>query len=128
MRLLLDTQVFLWWISDSQELSRVAKDAIADEEAEVLVSVVTVWEMVIKTKLGKLPLPELPGILIPKMLERHHFQVLPVTLQHTLKVYDLPDFHKDPFDRLLMAQAITEDLVFVTSDAAIKKYGLETLW
>ncbi len=128
MRLLLDTQTFLWWISNNPELSVTAKEAIAHEEAEVFVSVVTAWEMVIKTKLGKLPLPELPGILIPKMLERHNFQNLPVTLLQTLKVYDLPDYHKDPFDRLLMAQAMVEDLVFVTSDAAIKRYGLEILW
>jgi PIN domain nuclease of toxin-antitoxin system len=128
MRLLLDTQTFLWWISNNPELSVTAKETIAHEEAEVFVSVVTAWEMVIKTKLGKLLLPELPGILIPKMLERHNFQNLPVTLQQTLRVYDLPDYHKDPFDRLLMAQAMTEDLVFVTSDAAIKRYDLEILW
>jgi PIN domain nuclease of toxin-antitoxin system len=63
-----------------------------------------------------------------KWLERHNFQVLTVTLQHTLKVYDLPDFHKDPFDRLLIAQALVEELVLVTSDELIKRYSLETLW
>ncbi len=75
-----------------------------------------------------MPLPEPPGVLIPRMLERHNFQVLPVSLQHTLKVYDLPDFHKDPFDRLLIAQALVEGLMLVTSDELIKRYELETLW
>lgn len=128
MRLLLDTQAFLWWISNSQDLSQTAKEAIADENSEVFFSVVSAWEIVIKAKLGKLPLPELPDVLIPKMLERHDFQVLPVTLQHTLKVYNLPDLHKDPFDRLLIAQALVDDLEFVSSDGLIKQYNLKTLW
>jgi PIN domain nuclease of toxin-antitoxin system len=128
MKLLLDTQAFLGWISNSPDLSDIAKEAIASEETEVFFSVVNAWEIVIKSSLGKLPLPEPPGVLIPKMLERHNFQTLPVTLQHTLKVYDLPDFHKDPFDRLLIAQALVEDLTLVTSDELIKRYEVETLW
>jgi PIN domain nuclease of toxin-antitoxin system len=128
MKLLLDTQAFLWWISNSKDLSEKAKEVIADEEAEVFFSVVNAWEIVIKASLGKLPLPEVPSVLIPKMLERHNFQVLPVSLQHTLKVYDLPDLHKDPFDRLLIAQALVEGLMLVTSDELIKRYEIETLW
>jgi PIN domain nuclease of toxin-antitoxin system len=128
MRLLLDTQAFLWWIGNSQDLSQTAKEAIADENSEVFFSVVSAWEIVIKAKLGKLPLPELPDVLIPKMLERHDFQTLPVTLQHTLKVYDLPDLHKDPFDRLLIAQALVDDLIFVSSDSLVKQYKIGMLW
>jgi PIN domain nuclease of toxin-antitoxin system len=127
MKLLLDTQAFLWWISNGPDLSDKAKEAIG-EESEVFFSVVNAWEIVIKASLGKLPLPELPSVLIPKMLKRHNFQVLPVTLQHTLKVYDLPDFHKDPFDRLLIAQALVEDFALVTSDELIKQYAVQTLW
>ena len=128
MRLLLDTHTFLWWTADDPRLSENAKEAIASAANEVFISAVNGWEIAIKTRLGKLPLPEAPDLFMAHMVQRHAFGVLPITLMHAVREYHLPSHHSDPFDRLLVAQAGLEKLVLVTNDALIKPYGVSTLW
>ncbi len=128
MRVLLDTHAFLWWIADSPQLSGVARDVIADERTRPIFSVVSGWEIAIKAGVGKLEIPGSPETFLSEQLSRNDFEVLPMYLRHALHVYDLPDHHKDPFDRLLVSQALAEDLVFVTADPSIAAYPVETVW
>src|SRR3712207_613496 len=103
MWLLLDTHAFLWWVFDDPKLSPAARDLIADPAAEILFSAVNAWEIVIKAHTGRLDLPaDAPGF-VADQVRRNGFHVLPVELHHTLRVHHLPDHHKDPFDRLLVA-------------------------
>ena len=128
MRLLLDTHTFLWWTANDPRLSENAKEAIASAANEVFVSAVNGWEIAIKSRLGKLPLPEAPDLFMAHMVQRHAFVVLSITLAHAVHEYYLPPHHSDPFDRLLIAQAGLEKLTLVTNDALIKLYGVNTLW
>jgi len=121
MKLLLDTHVLLWWLDDNKALAQGTKERIADGANQVLVSAASIWEIIIKRSLNKLVIPS----DFVKQLEP--FQSLDVTQEHAFAVGDLPAHHKDPFDRLLIAQCITEGLVLVTSDANIKRYDLPIL-
>lgn len=126
--LLLDTHTFLWWCAADMRLSEVARDAIADGNNRVLVSAVSGWEIAIKARLGKLPLPQAPAAFMAAMLARHRFEVLPVSMAHALAEYDLPVHHSDPFDRLLIAQAKHEGLMLVSNDGQIARYEVAWLW
>ena len=128
MRVLLDTHTFLWWVTNDSQLSKSVIEVIKDPEVEVLLSVVTSWEMVIKVGLGKLRLTDTPEVLVREQRSRHHFQILPIKLEHVLKVGALPDHHKDPFDRLLIAQSLEENVPLVTDDPLIQRYVLNILW
>ena len=128
MQLLLDTHTFLWWTANDSRLSEEAKAAIGSATNEVFVSAVNGWEIAIKSRLGKLPLPEAPDLFIARMTQQHAFSVLPITLTHAAHEYYLPPHHSDPFDRLLVAQAQLERLTLVTNDALIERYDAETLW
>lgn len=128
MRLLLDTHAFLWWCADDPRLSLSVIDAVSSEENEVYLSVVSGWEIAIKNRLGRLPLPEKPGSFVPRMIERHSLAVLPVNLRHSLLDAELPGLHSDPFDRLLVAQAVLEDMKLVTDDRVVTSYPIRTLW
>ena len=128
MKLLLDTHTFLWWCANDPQLSRDAVQAISDAENDVFISAVNGWEISIKARLGKLPLPEAPLTFMQRMLERHAFGVLQITLSHTLAEFDLPAHHSDPFDRLLIAQAQKEGMTLVTNDRLIHIYTVKTLW
>lgn len=123
MRLLLDTHVFLWWCSDSSRLSRDAVASISGAD-QVYVSAASAWECAIKSSIGKLRLARsvLSGIL------DSGFEHLPVTADHAAVVAGLDHHHKDPFDRMLVAQAICEGLTLVTADAAMARYGAPVLW
>ena len=121
-RLLLDTHVLLWWLANGAELAGDALDAIA-RAATVFVSTASVWEMSLKASLGKLRVPE----DLPHELERHRFSVLPVHLDHALEVGSLPSLHRDPFDRMLVAQARVEGVAIVTRDASIQRYGVQVV-
>jgi PIN domain nuclease of toxin-antitoxin system len=123
VRLLLDTHVVLWWLDDSPLLSREAKTAIADADNVVYVSAVSVWEIVLKRNLGKLTLPD----RWEQALLDEPFRRLPVTWEHALELARLPELHRDPFDRLLLAQAAAEGLVLVTQDEAVLRYAVPTL-
>ncbi len=126
MKLLFDTHTFLWWAQNNTRLSATARAAIADPENTILLSVITPWEMMIKSGLGKLSLQGAVQTIVHQQLRRHGFTLLSVRLEHTL--YNLPFHHKDPFDRLLIAQALEEGATLVTDDGLITQYGVQTLW
>jgi PIN domain nuclease of toxin-antitoxin system len=128
VRALLDTHVFLWWISDSTKLSALARETIADESNEPIFSVVSGWEITIKVGVGKLELPDTPEKFVTEQLYRNDVEVLPMYLGHALRVHALPDHHRDPFDRLLVAQAIVEGIPLLTADPRLSQYAVETIW
>lgn len=127
MKLLLDTHALIWWDSDPRQLSFVALAALRDPANSVWLSVVNVWEMVIKSQLGKLTL-RLPLSQIVVQQQSNGLRVLDVTLPHTLAVERLPPVHKDPFDRLLIAQANVEGAELVTVDPIFAQYPVRVLW
>jgi len=124
MRLLLDTQVWLWMQASSQRLGTETRKLLADPANELLLSAVSSWEIAIKYRLGKLPLPEAPDRYLPRRMRSSGVEPLPITHPHTLRVADLPDHHGDPFDRLLVAQAQLDGLTILTSDPMIAKYDV----
>jgi len=128
MKALLDTHVFLWWITDDQRLSSRVREIIADGTNEILFSAASGWEIAIKTRLGRLQLPDDPEIFIPEQLELNAIEVLPVQIGHALHVYQLPSHHRDPFDHLLIAQAQLEKLPILTADPQISRYPVEIIW
>lgn len=119
MNLLLDTHVFLWAVDNNPNLSQKARDAIIDGNNVVFVSAVTAWEIVIKKAIGKLQVPN--GDYLEE-LKLHRFTPLDITTEHALTVENLPPHHKDPFDRMLIAQAQVEKLTLITGDPKIKAY------
>lgn len=128
MKALLDTHTFLWWNMDHPQLSPDARDFIIDGRNELYFSAACAWEIAIKAGRGKLALPEPPEKYVAARLARHRIQALPVQLSHALRVYDLPDLHRDPFDRLLVVQSQMEDLPILTADENIRRYEVETIW
>ncbi len=127
MKGLLDPHAFIWWDSDPSKLSAAALAFLQAPSNTVLLSVVSVWEMLIKLQLGKLAL----GVALRTILAQQQangVQVLPVTLDHVLAVEGLPTPHKDPFDRLLIAQANVEGAVLVSADAIFAQYPVNVLW
>jgi PIN domain nuclease of toxin-antitoxin system len=127
MRLLLDTHVFIWWADDPDKLSPAALAALEDEANELLLSVASVWEMQIKIQLGKLKLSLPLKELVKNQQETNNLTVSPVALPHVLALDALPFHHKDPFDRLLIAQSIEEDLTLVTADSQFSAYSVKLL-
>ena len=123
LRLLLDTHAFLWWLADHPQLVDVARKAIGDERNEVFVSAVCGWEVAIKRAAGKLKAPE----NLDAMVEDSGFTHLPISFFHAEQAGALPMHHRDPFDRMLIAQAQAEGLVIVTNDPQIRRYGVRTL-
>ncbi len=128
MRLLLDTQAFLWSISAPERLSTRARRNIQSGRNEVFVSAVSAWEIAIKSALGRITLAEDPQRFIPEQMTQNAFEPLPVLIRHALKVLDLPNVHKDPFDRLLVAQALIEDLALVSVDERLSRYPVRVIW
>lgn len=118
MNLLLDTHVLLWWLDDNPALSSKAKAAIADGTNLVFVSAAVIWEIRIKQSLGKLEIPS----NFRQVLNRQPFDKLDITVEHAHAVGDLPPYHRDPFDRMLVAQAKVEGLTLVTRDEHLRKY------
>ncbi len=122
MRLLLDTHIFLWLISNDPQLSANLRRVIAAPENAVFLSVASVWEAVIKYALGKLPLPEPAATYLPRQRERHHIESLPIDEASAARLSSLPPLHRDPFDRILICQSLTHGLLLVTEDAAVRAY------
>ena len=118
MTLLLDTHVLLWWLEDPKKLSREAKRAMQDGRNPVYISAVVAWEIAIKKALGKLDAPD----DLEDVVEANRFLSLPITIPHALAVRSLPDHHRDPFDRMLIAQALHEGFRLVTRDLNIARY------
>jgi PIN domain nuclease of toxin-antitoxin system len=123
MRLLLDTHTFLWWVEDSPRLPKRFRAAIAEPTNDVFVSAVTVWEIAIKRRSGRIVFSG----RIAEEIRRQGFQPLSIALGHAEAVEDLPVFHRDPFDRMLVAQAMAEQMILLTVDAQILKYAPNVL-
>ena len=128
MRLLLDTCVFLWFISDDPKLSKSLKSFIADPEQEVFLSVVSPWETILKQQTGRLSLPPPIGGYLREKRELHRIAPLLLEEQSVLHLVKLPPLHRDPFDRMLICQAMEHNLTIVTPDHAISQYPIKTLW
>jgi len=128
MRLLLDTHVFLWWVEGRDDVSRKATRAIADAENECFVSVASCWEMAIKLSLGKLRLDAPLQEFVPEQMAANRFRLLPIDFRHVIGVAGLPFHHRDPFDRLLIAQAVCESMTIISADRTIKRYGVRRIW
>lgn len=128
MKALLDTQSFLWWVTDDPRLSSRAREIIADGDNELFLSAASGWEMVIKAKLGRLHLPDNPESFVLEQLVINAIESLPVQMSHALRVYTLPEHHRDPFDRMLVAQAQAERMPILTADPQIAEYDVQAVW
>ena len=129
MRILLDTHAFLWWASErGARLSERARDLLSDGATDVALSIVSVWEIAIKVGGGRMALPDVVEQYIPDRLRRHGFELMSIDLAHALRAGSLPAIHRDPFDRMLVAQAQIEGLPILTTDPAISRYDVETIW
>lgn len=128
MKGLLDTHTFLWWITENPQLSPRVREIVSNGDNVLFLSAVSGWEMAIKAKLGKLHLPENLEGFISEQLAVNAINTLPVQMSHALHVYSLPDLHRDPFDRMLVAQAQLEKLPILTIDPQIAQYLVETIW
>lgn len=128
MRLLLDTHAFLWWVDDAPQLSPVARQAIVGEQNECFLSVASCWELAIKVSLGRIGLRKTVERFVPEQLALNSFRLLTIDFRHAARVESLPFCHRDPFDRLLVAQALTEKLTVVTADRIFADYGVTCLW
>jgi PIN domain nuclease of toxin-antitoxin system len=126
-RLLLDTHIFLWWVDDASDLSDTARRAIADEKNECYLSLTSCWEMAIKSSLGKLRLAKPVERFVSEQLTANGFTLLPIELRHAAKIEKLPLHHRDPFDRLLIAQAMSEKLIIVSVDRIFSDYGVKVI-
>ena len=128
MRLLLDTHTFLWWVANAPELSHRARRAVGARDNECFFSAASCWEMAIKVSIGKLELEGTAERFVPDQLAVNGFQELPVEIRHAARVSRLPFHHRDPFDRLLVSQAVEEDLTIVSADPIFRRYGLKPIW
>lgn len=128
MKAILDTHVFLWWNMNDPILSELAHQIIADGSNELYLSAASAWEIAIKTARGRLILPDSPSRYVSSRMAFHRIQPLPIQISHALHVYQLPDLHRDPFDRLLIAQSQLENMPILTCDAEIVKYAVQTIW
>jgi PIN domain nuclease of toxin-antitoxin system len=128
MQLLLDTHTFLWWVADAPELSARARGAVGAPDNECFLSAASCWEMAIKASNGKLELDGTVERFVPHHLSVNGFRELPVEIRHAARVSRLPFHHHDPFDRLLVSQALEEDLSIVSADPIFRRYGLKRIW
>ena len=124
MRLLVDTHVLLWWRGDSPQLSPLARREIADPKNEVCVSVATLWEIVLKRSAGRLNFPD----ELEQVLREESFTLMPIGFQHLRTTERLPFLHKDPFDRMMIAQALAEGIPIATGDRVFAAYGVQVVW
>lgn len=127
MRILLDTHVFLWMITGDERLREPVRGAILDSGNTVYLSPVSVWEALVKWQIGKLPLPESPGILLPAQRVYHNVDELPLSESSVLQLLKLPGLHRDPYDRMLICQALAHDMVLATADSQIMQYTVPVL-
>lgn len=128
MKLLLDTHVFLWWVNNDEALSAKARKAITSLANECTLSLASCWEMAIKSSLGKLKLTQSVERFVAEQVALNGFRLLQIDFRHAAAVESLPFHHRDPFDRMLVAQAISEKMTLVTADRALARYGVKCLW
>ncbi|MEH2036394.1 type II toxin-antitoxin system VapC family toxin [Nostoc sp.] len=128
MKLLLDTQCWLWWFAQAERLNEEAITHIADENNELWLSVASIWEIGIKVAIGKLPLPDPLDSYISSRMTQLGMRSLEITASHALQAAALPLHHRDPFDRMLIAQAQIEEMTLVSADSMFNKYDISLLW
>ena len=128
MRLLLDTHTFIWWLAADNALSATAGSAIAEPANEVYVSAASAWEIATKHRLGKLPKAALLAADVAGFIAAQDFNELPISVRHAQMAGNLPRLHKDPFDRMLIAQAIVDDMTIVSNETLFGVYGVARLW
>ena len=128
MRALLDTYAFLWFIAGDSRLSMRARQVIEDTETSILLSIASAWEIAIKVSTGKLFLRNSLDRVISQHLQDNVIALLDITVDHTVRLMTLPFHHRDPFDRLLIAQAMIEHMPILSADAAFDAYGIERIW
>jgi PIN domain nuclease of toxin-antitoxin system len=128
VRLLLDTHAFLWFILDDPQLSTQAKELIIEPDNEIVISPASYWEIAIKISLNKYSLPEPYGVFMEREIVTNEFRILPIEPKHTAALTTLPFHHRDPFDRLLIAQAMVEGIPLVSNDLTLDAYPISRLW
>ncbi len=128
MKALLDTCTFLWIAADDPALSESARETFRNPDNEVYLSSVSTWEIAVKHSMGRLPLPEPPATCIPRWRQEHGIEALPLDEDSTLHLCRLPEMHRDPFDRMLICQALVLGMVLLTPDQAVVQYPVRTLW
>lgn len=128
MKVLLDTHAFLWWITEDPKLSSKASEIIREGNNELYFSAASGWEIAIKAQLNRIRLPGPPGIFISEQLRINGIQSLPILMSHALHVYNLPEHHRDPFDRILVVQSQLEGLPILTVDPSFSLYEIEVIW
>lgn len=128
MKFITDTHAFLWFIADSPQLSAKSKALLEASESERLLSVVSIWEIAIKASLGKLSFQKPLEQFLPEQIRLNGFQILDISMEHALYVANLQFFHRDPFDRLIVAQALVEGLPILSSDSTFDAYEIQRVW
>lgn len=128
MKYLLDSVIWLWSIAALEKMNKTCLEILENGREEIYFSAATAWELSIKARLGKLHLPGPPAQCIPAFMAKQGLRPLPVTHLHAVGVYDLPPHHQDPFDRLIIAQAIAEEMTVLTADRIFGKYPVDMLW
>lgn len=128
MRELLDIHTFLWWIIDNPHLSSRVRDIMSNSSNELFLSAASCWEIAVKAKIGRIKLPDKPQVFVSEQMALNMIQGLPIQISHALHVFNLPHHHRDPFDRIIIAQAQLEKLPVLTSDSLISKYKVKIIW
>ncbi|MCL4262082.1 MAG: type II toxin-antitoxin system VapC family toxin [Anaerolineae bacterium] len=128
MKILLDTHTFLWFIAGDSQLDSYARQLIEDTATERYLSVGSVWEVTIKSSLGRLTVPTPPSVLIHEHIWANAIDLLAITPAHLDVLHTLPYYHNDPFDRLMIAQALQEGMLLITKDQAFQAYNVQTAW
>ena len=128
MKVLFDTHAFFWIISNDPRLSSSARDVFVRSENEIVLSVASIWEILLKAATGKFPFPRPAGSFLRAELKKTSVAVLPITLQHVLRLEQLPLHHRDPFDRIILAQAMEEQIPVVSADSKFQLYPVNVLW
>lgn len=128
MNALLDTHTFLWWVADAPQLSYPAKSFIANPDNTIFFSVASAWEIIIKVGTGKLTIPEEPNNYLKSRIIGNKFELLQIDLPHVLQVANLPDLHRDPFDRIIIAQSQITGMPILTVDRLILQYDIDIIW
>jgi PIN domain nuclease of toxin-antitoxin system len=128
MKALLDTHVFLWFVAGDDKLNAQARSLIEDPDNSLLLSIASLWEMAIKISLGKLDVAGPFGEFITTQTQTNGIALLPIEVDHLAKLLDLPYHHRDPFDRLLVAQCLASDMTIVSADSTLDAYGVRRVW
>ncbi len=128
MKFIADTHAFIWFVTDSPQLSAPAKKLFESPESERLLSIASVWEIAIKTNLGKLSFDRPLEQFLPEQIALNYVRLLDISLSHALRIANLPIHHRDPFDRMIVAQSLTENLPVLSNDNALDAYGIKRIW